>query len=61
MDPHFFADADGFDAVYPTRALLQGMVLFKDCLGQWTPVKQANLDRGNREIQQGSILGVNID
>lgn len=43
-----FCILDAVDSVYHTRALLQGMVLFKDCLGQWTPTKQANLDRGNR-------------
>ncbi|KAF8308814.1 ARM repeat-containing protein [Clavulina sp. PMI_390] len=35
------------DSIFHVRALLQGMVLFKDCLGQWTPTKQANVDRGN--------------
>lgn len=39
---------DTHQAIYPSRILLQGMVLFKACLGQWTSAKQANVDRGNR-------------
>ncbi|THH15375.1 hypothetical protein EW146_g5093 [Bondarzewia mesenterica] len=32
--------ADSLDAVYPIRFLVQGMVLFKDSLAQWTPVRK---------------------
>lgn len=39
---------DSNQAIYPNRLLLQGMVLFKDCLGQWTSAKQVNVERGNR-------------
>ncbi|TFK75774.1 ARM repeat-containing protein [Pluteus cervinus] len=32
--------ADSNEAVYPTRFLVQGMVLFKESLAQWAPVKR---------------------
>ena len=34
---------DALDAVYPARVLLQGMVLFKECLSQWAPTRKANV------------------
>jgi hypothetical protein len=31
---------DGEDAVYPVRYLVQGMVLFRESLSQWVPIKK---------------------
>lgn len=31
---------DSNEAVYPVRFLVQGMVLFKESLAQWTPVRR---------------------
>ncbi|KXN86407.1 Importin-11 [Leucoagaricus sp. SymC.cos] len=35
---------DTWEVVYPTRFLVQGMVLFKDSLGQWAPKRRDGTD-----------------
>lgn len=39
---------DGDSYVYPARVLLQGMVLFKEALSQWSPTRH-NPDNGKYE------------
>ncbi|KAJ3573347.1 hypothetical protein NP233_g2485 [Leucocoprinus birnbaumii] len=49
--------ADTHDAVYPTRFLVQGMVLFKDSLSQWAPKRRDGTDNPNtltREFVQNA-------
>ncbi|KAF9451646.1 ARM repeat-containing protein [Macrolepiota fuliginosa MF-IS2] len=49
--------ADTLDAVYPTRFLVQGMVLFKDSLSQWAPKRRDGSENPNtlsREFVQNA-------
>ncbi|KAJ7684034.1 ARM repeat-containing protein [Mycena rosella] len=39
--------ADSPDALYPVRFLVQGMVLFKENLGQWKPVRKDGTENQN--------------
>lgn len=44
--------ADTHGAVYPTRFLVQGMVLFKDSLSQWAPKRRDGTDNPNTLTQE---------
>ncbi|KAF9464415.1 armadillo-type protein [Collybia nuda] len=44
--------ADANDAVYPIRFLVQGMVLFKEILAQWTPVRKDGTLNSNSLSQE---------
>ncbi|KAF9534185.1 armadillo-type protein [Crepidotus variabilis] len=39
--------SDSDDAAFPVRFLVQGLVLFKDNLSQWTPVKRSGMPNKN--------------
>lgn len=41
---------DTYAAVYPTRFLVQGMVLFKESLSQWAPEKRDGSDNPNSTL-----------
>ncbi|KAJ7765016.1 armadillo-type protein [Mycena maculata] len=50
--------ADSNDAPYPVRFLVQGMVLFKDNLGQWKPVRRdgtENLTALSQDFVQNAV------
>lgn len=41
---------DSYEAVYPSRLLVQGMVLFKDSLTQWTPKRRDGTENPNSKL-----------
>ncbi|KAJ7283929.1 armadillo-type protein [Mycena rebaudengoi] len=43
--PEFIADSP--EAVFPVRFLVQGMVIFKDNLGQWRPIRKDGTENQN--------------
>ncbi|KAM6495766.1 Armadillo-type fold [Amanita muscaria] len=50
--------ADSNNAVYPTRLLVQGMVLFKESLGQWAPTRRdgtANKNTLSRDFVESAV------
>ncbi|EKM80164.1 hypothetical protein AGABI1DRAFT_120195 [Agaricus bisporus var. burnettii JB137-S8] len=50
--------ADSYEAVYPSRLLVQGMVLFKDSLTQWTPKRRDGTENPNtlsREFVENAV------
>ncbi|KAF8623412.1 hypothetical protein AX15_006355 [Amanita polypyramis BW_CC] len=49
---------DSNNAVYPVRFLVQGMVLFKESLGQWTPIRRdgtVNRNALSREFVESAV------
>ncbi|KAF8914040.1 armadillo-type protein [Gymnopilus junonius] len=44
--------ADSDEALYPVRFLVQGMVLFKESLSQWTPLRRSGVPNKNTLSQE---------
>lgn len=47
---------DTYEAVFPIRLLVQGMVLFKDSLTQWAPKRRDGSDNLNCELSIQCLL-----